>query len=222
MLKKTLLAATLLAATGAAQAELVHGDFYSGDQMVTVDTETSLAWMKFDLTHPYSINSIEALLAQGKEFEGWSVANYSQVSNLWDGFFDIATKPTNGYGVNFIGPEYGVEIAEFRKFIEFMGGLDNNDTGFKSAMGTFWQDQSGGVMGLAGLFADEYGYGNYLSPEVEHSGEVPTSAGVYLVKDSSLLSLKGNHALNDVPVSGVAFASLGLLGLAGMRRRKAK
>lgn len=86
MLKKTLLAATLLAATGAAQAEFVHNDFYSGDQMVTVDTETGLAWMKFDLTNTYGVYSIEGALAEGEKFEGWSIASYSQVSNLWDSF----------------------------------------------------------------------------------------------------------------------------------------
>lgn len=77
-------------------------------------------------------------------------------------------------------------------------------------------------MGMAGFFANETGYGHYLSPEVDRAGQDSGAAGVFLVKDSSLLSLKGTHALNDVPVGGVAFASLGLLGLAGVRRRKAK
>ena len=60
MLKQALLAASLMMVAGASQAEMIHADFNYGDRMVTVDTETGLAWMKFDLTRYYHLNSAEA------------------------------------------------------------------------------------------------------------------------------------------------------------------
>lgn len=221
MFKRILLATSLLTMAGASQAELVHADYYSGDQMVTVDSETGLAWMKLDMTKGYDLNTIKGELASGKNFEGWSLATADQVNTLWDSFFDVGTSNKNASSVNFIGPDFGVEIAEFNKFKEFVGGGAWGTTDYNYSVGTFWQDEDAGLTGAAGFVATDSGYGNYYSPRADdvEFDNIPT--GVYIVKDASIVSVGGNHALN-VPVGGAVVASLGLIGLAGMRRRKEK
>jgi hypothetical protein len=222
MFKRILLAASLMTMAGASQAELVHADYYSGDQMVTVDSETGLAWMKLDMTKAYDLNTIEAAFAEGEDFEGWSIATSGQVKNLWDGFFDVGTYNKNATSTNFIGPTFGVEIAEFNKFKEFVGGGEWGAPGYTYSIGTFWQDEASNAIGAAGFVATDAGYGDYYSPNVaDNAGIDGLTTGVYIVKDASLVSVNGNYALN-VPVGGAVMASLGLIGLAGMRRRKAK
>jgi|TARA_B110000196_G_scaffold231469_1_gene199945 hypothetical protein len=222
MFKRILLAASLMTMAGASQAEIVHANYYSGDQMVTVDSDTGLAWMKLDMTQAYDLNTIEATFAEGEDFEGWSVATSEQVKTLWDSFFDVGTYNKNAFSTNFIGPSYGVEIAEFNKFKEYVGGGEWGSPGYTYSVGEFWQNEASNEKGAAGFIATDDGYGHYYSPWApDHSEFGNLAAGVYIVKDASLVSVNGNYALN-VPVGGAVIASLGLIGLAGMRRRKAK
>jgi hypothetical protein len=225
MFKRILLAASLMTMAGASQAELAHADYYSGDQMVTVDSETGLAWMKLDMTQAYNLNTIESAFAEGEDFEGWTVATSDQVKNLWDGFFDVGTYNKNASSINFIGPTFGVEIAEFNAFKEFIGGGAWGSAGYTYSVGEFFQDEDSsavGATGAAGFVATDGGFGSYYSPEVTQKYSfTDLTTGVYIVKDASLVSVSGNYALN-VPVGGAVVASLGLIGLAGMRRRKAK
>ncbi len=225
MFKRILLAASLMTVAGASQAELAHADYYSGDQMVTVDSETGLAWMKLDMTQAYNLTTIESAFAEGEDFDGWAVATADQVKNLWDGFFDVGTYNKNAFSTNFIGPTFGVEIAEFNAFKEFVGGGEWGSSGYTYSVGEFFQDEDSsavGATGAAGFVATDGGFGSYYSPEVTAKYSfADLTTGVYIVKDASLVSVSGNYALN-VPVGGAVLASLGLIGLAGMRRRKAK
>lgn len=223
MLKRTLLAASLMMVAGASNAELVHADFQDGDRMVTVDTETGLAWMKFDVTRYHSLVSAENATVAGGAFEGWKLASADQVYSLWDSFFDVGTYNKHQSYVQFINPEssHGIEMAEYNAFKEYMGGGAWGSSGYHYGFGQFWQDKDSSTMGQAGFIGTASGYGHYFSPEQDLAYSSSNYSGVYMVMDASTITIDGDLAF-QVPVGGAVIASLGLLGMAGLRRRKSK
>tara|TARA_Y100001956_G_scaffold76661_1_gene86127 strand:+ start:4095 stop:4760 length:666 start_codon:yes stop_codon:yes gene_type:complete len=221
MLKQALLAASLMMVAGASQAEMIHADFNYGDRMVTVDTETGLAWMKFDLTRYYHLNSAEAATEAGGEFEGWSLADAGQVYELWENFFGEGTYTNHASYVDFTDTTYGVEMDEYNAFKEFMGGGAWGSSGYHYGSGYFWQDREASLMGRAGFIATSTGVGHYYAPEVSQGYSSDHYTGIYMVMDASSVTIDGELAFK-VPLGGAAVASLGLLGMAGMRKRKGK
>lgn len=221
MIKKTLLAASLLMMAGASQAELVHTDFIEGDGMATVDNDTGITWLKFQMTKTYSLATAEAATAEGGALEGWRLATADEVKGLWANVVGETSETSTASPIVYIPTEkFGVELAELENFQEYLGGGYWGSTGYLYGSGYFWQDKDNSVMGKAGFIAQGSAWGRIYDPQFDYSYTSDVYSGIYMVKDEEFGNLNGNAA--DVPISGVAMASLGLLGLAGMRRRKAK
>jgi hypothetical protein len=222
MFKKTLLAASLLMVAGASQAELVHADFIEGDGMATVDTETGLTWLKFQLTKTHSLSSAKAAAETGGTFDGWRVATADEVTQLWTNVMGEGVTTNASTVVNITGGSYGVDEDEFNTFREYLGGGYWGSKGYLYSMGYFWQDEGEGVMGKAGLLATASGWGRLYAPEMDYTYTSDTYSGIYMVKDLGDANGDLNSEVANVSIGGAAIASLGLFGLAGMRRRKAK
>lgn len=210
MIKKTLLAATLLAATGAAQAELVEFDWeVAGDGEVTLDTNSGKLWLDLDVTQDMSINQVKDLLANDVRFDGWRLPTSQEIQLLAKGLFASMGTLEHRYSGWTVGIDERAEHA-------LMG-----------------QPTAGYTYGLYEMDGGSYlfgsgGNGLYLNYAWDSSSLDfhRRYEGVYLVSDTSNVSVDSfviDETMNATNVSApIGFAAAGLLlGLAGMRRRKA-
>jgi hypothetical protein len=208
MIKKTFLAATLLAATASAQAELVEFDWeVADDGHVTLDTQSGNIWLDLGLTANMSINDVKSLVEDDSRFSGWRLPTVEEVHELAANTFDI--DPSMIYsGSN------GVSNEEFTQH-----SLIGYDTSY--TYGLFEKD------GKSYLFGSN-SRDLYLNFHQSESLDFKVSSrGVYLVSndyniayDEVSINELMNPSVSDVSAP-MALGAFGLmLGLAGLRSRK--
>lgn len=110
MTRTALLASCLLAVS--AQAALVSQDSEYGVDTITLDTETGLEWLDWDLTLGLSFDEVSAELGTGGGYDGFRFATGDEVAVLWAnaGIVDIATEGPIG-GEDFTAANYAPAIA---------------------------------------------------------------------------------------------------------------
>ena len=208
MIKKTLLAATLLAATGAAQAELVEFDWETaGDGNVTLDTQSGYIWLDLGLTAGRSINDAKSLVENASRFSGWRLPTLEEVYELAANTFDFDTsirhsgtkgessEPIAQHALLGYEPAYTYGLYEYSNSSYLFGSNIN---------------------------------GLYLNYQQSTTLDYETySRGVYLVStdyntayDAVSINERMNSSISDVSAP-IALGAFGLmLGLAGVRLRK--
>jgi hypothetical protein len=210
MIKKTLLAATLLAVTSAAQAELVEFDWETaGDGNVTLDTQSGNIWLDLDITGNMTINEVKSLVDSDLRFAGWRLPTTEEVHELAANIFNVDASK-NYHGVKTISNEDKIEHALF----------DYPYT-TSSVYGLYEKDGGSYLFGSGNN-------GLYLNhPFAYHLDYKRVYEGVYLVStdyntayDAVSINERMNSGISDVSAP-VALGTFGLiLGLAGMRLRK--
>tara|TARA_Y100001956_G_scaffold67703_2_gene69850 strand:+ start:106 stop:768 length:663 start_codon:yes stop_codon:yes gene_type:complete len=210
VIKKTLLAATLLAATGAAHAGFVEYDWETaGDGQVTLDTTSGNLWLDLDVTANMSINEVKELVANDARYAGWRLPTLTELYQLASNMFVT------------IDPE-----TQYR-------GTTRHTSGNAAH---YLMGQAGGGAYTYGIYEKNGGTylfgsgpnGLYLNYAWDSSGLdwSRVHEGVYLVSTDYNISVDSTQINNDMNVSDVSaplgFAATGLLlGFAGMRRRNA-
>jgi hypothetical protein len=208
MIKKTLLAATLLAATGAAQAELVEYDWETqGDGAVTLDTKTGNIWLDLKMTADMSINEVKSLVQNDVRFAGWRMPTVNEVRELAGNIFNI--DPT-------IRDTASIKISEESKTEHALMGAPIGNYVY----GIYENEGGTNLFGSSvnGLFL------NYVW-DSRSLGWSRNYEGVYLVStdyNTSYDAVSINERMGASDVSApMALGAFGiLLALAGMRLRK--
>tara|TARA_Y100000310_G_scaffold340989_2_gene438669 strand:- start:8641 stop:9327 length:687 start_codon:yes stop_codon:yes gene_type:complete len=218
--------ATLLvtaAVSAPAHADFFHTDWKAkGDQLAVVDTDTGLEWLKIDATLGRSYNDIVASL--NDEFSGWRLPTNDEVTDM---FNNMLGSPYGSQGV--VSSHINSGIAEEKRaiFREYMS-IENSSM-YARVYG--WFENGGGstVLGGGGLWDSKFFTHHTYSSSQADTGRANT--GVYLVSDGgTTYSSINNPSLNNIGWDGVSgapasvsapFAAvMGLLGLAGLMRRR--
>lgn len=213
LLKKITIAAALLvgATSFSSQAELVHADWKStNDNLATYDTNTGLAWLKFNSTRDQYVSS------DFSSFNGWRLATESEVMALWNSMF-LGGYPSFNGSLHQLSSMMNYE--EILKFGEFLGGGYWGTTGYLYNSGHFVDDEDSSQYHRAGFIITASGYGRFYNPDY-FTGVGDTYSGVFLVSDATNITINGNLVERDVPVGGLLFGGLGLLSLMSLKRKK--
>lgn len=212
LLKKIAITTALIvgAMSFSSQAELIHADWkLTNDNLATYDTNTGLAWLKFNSTKNQNVNS------DFSSFEGWRLATESEVMDLWNSMF-LGGYPSVNSGLYQLSSMINHE--EILKFGEFLGGGYWGSTGYLYNSGHFVDDKNSSVYHRAGFIVTASGYGRFYNPDV-FTGAGDTFSGVFLVSDATNITINGNLVERDVPVGGLVFGGLGLLSLMSLKRK---
>jgi len=208
MIKKTLLAATLLATTGAAQAELVEYNWKAaGDGNVTLDTQSGNIWLDLELTADMSINDTKSLVENDSRFSGWRLPTLEEIHELAVNTFNIDPS------IRHAGTQ---DISGFQRTQHALFGYNTTYTY------GLYEDNKGSY--LFGTNANGLYLNFYQSNTLDYK---TPSRGVYLVStdynttyDAVSINERMNSSISNVSAP-IALGALGLmLGIAGMRLRK--
>tara|TARA_Y100000310_G_C20428761_1_gene690350 strand:- start:40 stop:735 length:696 start_codon:yes stop_codon:yes gene_type:complete len=220
MFKRLVAVAVLSVASFSASAEFVHADWNGKSGNVSYDTETKTAWLKFNETRTYSIETVIDLTKDGGSLEGWRLPTPEEVYAMWEGFMGGPTAAYNRNNDWILNGSYGVTEQGFNNFREFMGGGNWGSKGYYYGRGYFISDTENNTSSVAGFVAKEDGYGHYFSPYPSTPSRGDNYSGIFLVNDGdrvdisfngNLVELKPKETPNDVPTPLVGLSLLSLL-----------
>jgi len=222
MLKGSVVALALTCALPVS-AGFVHQDLTTaGDSKVTFHEETGLNWMKLSVTSGMSIDQVSAQFGDGGQFDGWRLATDNEVEAMLKAMMPTLYFTDNKTG----GPVYsGGGVAPFAlNWMKWMGttlyGTSNYSYGLYYQEGTSTILMTGVTQG-SNLSQNKI-YDDYYSATYRSSW-ASADYGIFMVKAGSLNPEPNEPPGNveDVPVSsGGAIIGLGLMAMAGLRRRK--
>jgi len=211
-MKKTLIAMTLLLAglSTSANAEFVTGDYLkANDSRIMLDTTSGLEWLSLSLTASKSMNNVSALIDSGG-YSGFRLATEEEVVLMFDQFL---TEDKNAW----------LSVGTRDYFMDLLGKFDNTYT-YGLVKG------SDGVITMYGARTlDQTIFRDYVNPQYTDSFSY-SYLSIYLVSDSGV----SYSAINDSDYNATRLENaasvpapfllggLGLLGLAGVRRRSAQ
>ena len=211
--KKLLLITSIALASMGANAELISTDWKTtGDNLVTLDTETGIEWLDLTQTIGMSINEVEGLL--NSTFEGWRLPTVSEVTQMMMTAFSSQVEAVQATG------SWSVTSAsvdnEADNFMALFGTTYASGT-YDYSLGLIKNDvvdatHSALTSGSMDRASDDYLIlfsNSNTSSDLDYASEL---SGVFLVSDGS------ETPPQNVPVSA-AFSLLGL-GLIGFRRKQ--
>ena len=220
--------ATLLvtaAVSAPAHADFFHTDWKTeGDKLAVVDTDTGLEWLKIDATLGRSYNDVMASL--NDEFAGWRLPTNDEVTDM---FNNMLGDPYGDQVVVNTHTTNGIAAADRDIFREYMA---TEDSTMSSRIYGWYVNGNGSNSQAGGGLWDGtfYTYYTYSSGQATRGR---ANTGVYLVSDGgTTYSSINNPSLNDAGWDGVSVgpaaaavstpfaAVMGLLGLAGLMRRR--
>lgn len=80
-------AITVLFVSGSVNAAIISTDWrFSGDNLITQDTDSGLEWLDLTVTDGLSYYDVTDLMDDGSSLQGWRYATRTEVSGLWDAF----------------------------------------------------------------------------------------------------------------------------------------
>ncbi len=84
-IKSISLAATALVLSSGVNAAIISADWRTaGDNLITQDTVSGLLWLELTETTNISYNQMLLEVGVGGQFEGWTIASYSDAEELFD------------------------------------------------------------------------------------------------------------------------------------------
>ena len=192
----TLLLTCFAAAT--VHAALVSQDSAFGTDTITVDTDTGLEWLDWDLTAGLSFDEVVVQLAAGGTYEGFRFATNDEVATLWvnAGIIDIVTEGPVDVANDFTRANF----LPARDLIELLGftGLGGNlaeattaDPGAQAGTQTVAELQLcvGGPCVAAGAVRNSALAS--LGPNDQPADEGRSIIGAALVRDTAVVPVPG-------------------------------
>lgn len=225
MLKGSVVALALTCALPAS-AGFVHQDLTTeGDSKVTFHEETGLNWMKLSVTSGMSIDQVSAQFGDGGQFDGWRLATDKEVEAMLKVMIPTITFADNQ--INGSHVSQGGGVAPFAlNWMKWMGTTLYGTTNY--SYGLYYQEGASTILMTgftqgSNLWQNKV-YDDYYSAAYRSSW-ASADYGIFMVKAGSLNQEPsvppGN--IEDVPVSSSgAIIGLGLMAIAGLRRRKAQ
>lgn len=205
LITAALLSASLIAPL--AQAELVQADWLTaGDNKAAYDTETGLTWLDLTETTELSLLEIQAQLTT--TYAGWQLPTRGEVESLMANAFAAVD---GGQGA------WDVDAGEVSRFTAMLGA---SFPGANGSYGIYFNSDRQIPEDRLVFSAGAHRSGSNIKA---FTGGAPTNDlawrseiyGVFLVKGGA-----GNVVAAPVPTAaGIGALGLGLLGLAGWRRR---
>ena len=237
-------AITIAMVSGANAANYIPLDWKAeGDGLAFLDYDTGTEWLKLDQTKGMSINQVSAELGEGGLFDGWRFATALEVQDIVTDLTGYDTSQSRYYYNNRESSPAVQEIvddfsAQFGWTYKRISGSSWNVEHDYYSYGMYVNE---GNVNMAGVrwFKDpmttqrtryySYSYIDYTH-ESYTLDATAASRGVYLVadggatlttqEDMSLVENNANARLANVSAPGAVMAGLGLLSLAGLKRRK--
>lgn len=198
-LKLAVLATALLAPL--AQAELIEADgFVTGDNLAVFDTVNGYTWLDLTVTDGLSINQVEAEL--DSTYAGWRLPTVAEVGALMESAFPtLDDVPTGSYD--------GMARTELQQFLDVFGTTHGSDFSYGTS-------RSGDGIETSGVWVSS----SRTLYRIDTAGDgdtVSAARGVFLIKEGAPVL----PPAADVSIpAGIGALGLGLLGLAGLRRRR--
>jgi len=108
VLRKALAVASLSLLMASAHADIISLDWNeAGDNKAFLDSDAGLEWLKLDAAKGMSINEVSGELGDGGLFNGWRIANKTEVSNLlFQQVIRLTDAESNGFFLNTNGRYY--------------------------------------------------------------------------------------------------------------------
>lgn len=223
---KIAIAASMVALSGMAQAELIEGDLTAtGDSLMAFDTDTGLEWMSLELTRNKSFDEILADLESNTSFSGYRFATQTEVEEMI--FNVLGDRFSDDDRPIYPGGRYDdVSSTEtLGSIMSIFGGTSPLSTTYANV----YRDDTPGVMAMYGFYyySPSSVYLHYKNGSVPED-EINRSQGYYIVSDSnaSLSARNGefdgylNAVASDVPVPLFGLGALAL-SLLTLRRKPA-
>jgi hypothetical protein len=193
-IKLITLATTALVLSTGVNAAIISADWHTaGDNLITQDTVSGLSWLDLTETTNISYNQMLLQVGVGGQFEGWTVASYSDAEELFDNAGGDGNYP-------------GVQSALASNLLPLWGvtGHTTDTTWFNVSD---ISENPGSTS--SGTFFDLDGFMTYSSNLAGVDSVFP-GIGTALYRVSAV----------PVPAAAWLFGS-GLIGLIGLARRKA-
>jgi len=115
----------LMGIVSSANAALVNIDWQSsGDQLLVLDTNSSLQWLKLTETDGLRYSEVSGQLGVGGSYQGFRYANNSEIVALFTTYFLIDLSSTGYYGERAAYIDPGVRLASEALGNGVSGGTD--------------------------------------------------------------------------------------------------
>ncbi|MEO0972333.1 MAG: hypothetical protein AAFX85_04500 [Pseudomonadota bacterium] len=181
-----------------AHAALVSQDSAFGANTITLDTDTGLEWLDWDLTIGLSFDEVVAELAAGGAYEGFRFATNDEVGTLWinAGIIDIVTEgpvdvPNDFARVNFLPARDLIELLGFTGLGGNLAEATTADPGNQAGTQTVAELQLcvGGPCVAAGALRNSALAS--LGPNDQPADEGRSIIGAALVRDTAVVPVPG-------------------------------